>query len=62
MCVHYWILDTSNKGICKKCGKSKDFSEPPIILTKQEKREIKAPFNDDFYKRGSICLAKLNVL
>ena len=61
MCVHYWMLDSSDKGICKLCGKQKGFSPRPERLTKQEKREIEYPFNRDFYLQGNVCLNKTNV-
>ena len=25
MCVHYWMIDNANKGICKKCGAVHDY-------------------------------------
>ena len=60
MCVHHWLIDSSNKGICSRsgCGMVKYFSTRPIKLTKQEKREIKSPFNHEFYKQGRVCLIK----
>jgi hypothetical protein len=24
-CVHHWLIDASNLGVCKKCGVSKQF-------------------------------------
>jgi len=24
-CVHYWLIDGKNAGICKKCGASRQF-------------------------------------
>ncbi len=61
MCVHYWIIDSHNKGICRKCDKEKDFSPYPIKLTADEKREIKYSFNHVFYRQGGVCLERLNV-
>ena len=61
MCVHYWVIDSLNNGICKRCGGVKDFSSPPIKMTKQEKREIKYPFNHDFYMQGRVWLDELDV-
>ena len=61
MCVHYWILDSSEKGTCKLCGKVRDFSPPPIKLTKLEKSEFRVPFNHDFYMQGRVCLDELDV-
>jgi len=26
VCVHHWIIDMSNCGICKKCGEKKQFN------------------------------------
>ena len=54
MCVHHWILDSFNQGVCKKCGREKDFSEPPIKLTKLEKSSFRAIFNHDFSVRGKL--------
>ena len=25
-CIHHWLIDQRNLGICKKCGESKQFS------------------------------------
>jgi hypothetical protein len=25
-CIHHWIIDVMNLGVCKKCGVSKQFS------------------------------------
>ena len=24
-CVHHWLIDLCNKGVCKKCGATRDF-------------------------------------
>jgi hypothetical protein len=24
-CIHHWLIDASNFGVCKKCGTSKQF-------------------------------------
>jgi len=24
-CIHHWLIDASNFGVCKKCGASKQF-------------------------------------
>jgi len=24
-CIHYWLLDEKNYGVCKKCGEAKQF-------------------------------------
>lgn len=61
MCVHYWMLNSSDKGVCKFCGEEKEFLSPLIRLTKLEKSEVKRPFNHDFYMKGRICLNELNV-
>ncbi len=60
MCVHYWILDSSDKGVCKKCGIVKDFA-PKIEITIREKRVIYHSFNDVFYRQGKIWLDELDV-
>jgi hypothetical protein len=25
-CIHHWLIDERNSGVCKKCGVSKQFS------------------------------------
>jgi len=25
-CIHHWLIDSHNLGVCKKCGASLDFS------------------------------------
>jgi hypothetical protein len=25
-CIHHWLIDHRNLGVCKKCGESKQFS------------------------------------
>ena len=25
-CIHHWIIDAANLGVCKKCGQVKQFS------------------------------------
>ena len=62
MCVHYWVIDYSNKGICNLCGQEKDFSPSPEKLTKPEKKGVMHSFNHHFYKQGAICLNELDVL
>lgn len=27
MCTHYWEIDSVDKGVCKNCGKKKNFRE-----------------------------------
>ena len=58
MCVHYWILDFSDKGICNKCGKEKDFSPPPVKFNRHEKMKVISLFEDDFYMKGKLWLDK----
>ncbi|MBM3156885.1 MAG: hypothetical protein FJ004_06335 [Chloroflexi bacterium] len=24
-CIHYWLLDEKNHGVCKKCGEARQF-------------------------------------
>jgi len=55
MCVHHWMIDSCDKGVCKKCGKIKDFSQPPIRLTKAERSELRIN-NNEFYLQGSVSL------
>ena len=51
MCVHHWMLDSRDRGACKKCGKKKDFSPPPIRLTYAEKCEHRKETNE-YYLQG----------
>ncbi len=37
-CVHYWILDRNNCGVCKKCGAEKYF---PATLTPYPRSKMK---------------------
>uniref|UniRef100_A0A6H2A2F7 Uncharacterized protein n=1 Tax=viral metagenome TaxID=1070528 RepID=A0A6H2A2F7_9ZZZZ len=36
MCVHHRVIDYYDKGVCKKCGRKKDFSPPAERLTRKE--------------------------
>ena len=35
MCVHHWMIDSSNYGVCKKCKKTKDFNPGNNKLDRQ---------------------------
>ena len=59
MCVHYWVIDSSNQGICKKCGKGESFSPPPIKLTKAERAKIKVNTNE-YYMQGILRLDRMD--
>ncbi len=26
-CVHHWLIDLKDQGVCKKCGATRDFPE-----------------------------------
>ena len=57
MCAHFWMLNTIGKGICKNCGKQKDFSLPPIRFTELEKRLLETLVSagkEEFYWQGSL--------
>ena len=43
-CVHYWILDEKNYGVCKKCGDKKHFPNNygQILRWKSRKTESKS--------------------
>jgi len=56
MCVHHWILDSCDKGICKKCGREKDFSQPLERLIKKEVKLIYDLGNAEYYMQGRIYL------
>ena len=60
MCVHHWILDSTDRGVCKLCGAKKSFAQRPIRLNKYEKEEVKHSFNDQFYHKGGLCRNVLN--
>lgn len=53
MCVHYWMVDSSNKGICKLCRFVKDFSQPMPKIHKREKSMIES-MDFDYYMRSGI--------
>lgn len=36
-CIHYWIIDNKNFGICKKCGGERKFPFEPK-MNKNERR------------------------
>ena len=36
--THYWILDSKDTGVCKYCGKKRDFRE----LSRQSLRKVKS--------------------
>ncbi len=40
MCKHYWRVDSYNKGVCKLCGKVKDFQ---LGIDKLEGNSTKYP-------------------
>ena len=54
MCVHHWILDSCDKGICKKCGKEKDFSRPLGRLTRKEVKLVRDLGNAEYYMQGAL--------
>ena len=60
MCVHYWMLDSCDKGICKHCGEQRNFSPPTERLTRAERAETRIFFNHDYYWKGSICQSEFN--
>ena len=41
-CVHYWYIDSEDKGTCKKCGAKRDFG---ALLARKRNTEFW-----DFYK------------
>jgi len=38
-CVHWWLIDAQNKGVCKKCGAHRDFQ---ALLLKVRQSSAKA--------------------
>ena len=53
-CLHYWVIETSlgptSCGVCKLCGKEKEFmnvmpSQPPLV--RRDKDPLKLPKMDD---------------
>ena len=54
MCKHHWIIDSSDKGICKLCGEQKDFALPIEKFNKKEKVFIKGLGNSDYYMQGHL--------
>ena len=41
-CVHYWHIDSEDKGTCKKCGATRDFGA--LLARKRNAESL------DFYK------------
>jgi len=43
-CIHYWIIDQLNYGVCKKCGAEKHFPNTygQILKWKSRKTESKS--------------------
>jgi len=35
-CVHHWLIDVSNLGVCRKCGASKQFNSSWSALSIQK--------------------------
>ena len=54
MCVHHWIIDSRNYGICKKCGEEQDFDWEIPKPNKTEMAMIRALKPTDFYYQGHI--------
>ena len=54
MCKHHWILDFHDKGICKKCSKEKEFSQPLGRLTRKEITLVRALGNAEYYMQGAL--------
>ena len=61
MCVHHWMLDSCDRGICKLCGQKRDFSPPPIRLTEQEKNRIMIN-TQEYYMQGILRISEMNRL
>ena len=34
-CIHHWLIDANNSGVCKKCGAKKHFSSSWSTATLQ---------------------------
>ena len=42
-CIHYWIINSEQYGVCKRCGKEKQFHvEPYPILHDYERSKIES--------------------
>lgn len=54
MCVHYWMIDSNERGVCKKCGKEKDFSEPLGRLTRKEVQLVHSLIFGEYYMQGTL--------
>ncbi len=56
MCIHYWLVDAKNRGICRRCGKRHDFVIDINRVFGYEKTERFVPALPiaDYYIQGSI--------
>ena len=59
MCKHHWILNSTDKGVCKLCGKHKDFSPPPERLNRMELKHVRELCTTNgYYMQGRFCVDK----
>lgn len=57
MCVHHWMIDSSDKGVCILCNKQKDFHRPEKLL-KTEKKLVRSLGTEDYYMQGILRVNK----
>jgi len=48
------VIDSLDKGGCKKCGKEKDFSQPLGRLVRKEIKLVHNLGNAEYYMQGSL--------
>jgi len=41
-CIHHWLIDARNFGVCRKCGDSKQFCSWPEAAIYQRARGIRS--------------------
>ena len=60
MCVHHWEIDSHDKGVCKKCGEEKDFSQPVGRLTRKEFKFVNNLGKGEYYMQGILHTNRIN--
>ena len=61
MCAHHWMVDSCDNGVCKKCGKEKNFSKPWERLTGKEVKLARDIGNAEYYMQGILHVSDLMV-
>lgn len=53
MCKHHWLVDSRNQGICKLCGKEKDFQA--ALSNSMRTNDKVIPFERRIIERFSVA-------